>query len=189
MNNVYAVLSEDNNKNNKLKLLEYANDKQLGSVSFWALEEFKSRLARKNFDSDSCLLLQKVTYLGPKLYDVIKSIHILISSNMTLHFLESNLVLSPLTCNTLELTQLLMESDVLLKEERLEQRRVKNRNRGIKVGRKSGVLVKSIFDEHREKIEELYQLGLSMQKIVRHINVGTQQSLYHYIKSRGITRS
>jgi len=189
LNTLYAVLDADNNKINKLELLEYANDKQLGSISFLSLEEFKSKLGAKNFDTDSCLLLQNVTYLGPKLYDMIQSIHILISSNMTLHFLELDFILSPLTCNTLALTQLLMEGDAMLKQERLEQRREKNRNRGTKVGRKPGVLVKSIFDEHRDKIEELYQLGLSMQKIVSHINVGTQQSLYHYIKSRGITRS
>jgi hypothetical protein len=189
LNIVYAVLNTVDNKNNKLELLEYANDKQLGSVSFLTFDDFKNRVASKNFDADSCLLLQNITCLGQTLYELIEYIHILISSNITLHIIQADLILSPLTCNVKSFTQLLMQSDAMLKQERLEQRRAKNRVKGVKVGRKSGVLVKSIFDPHREKIQELYQLGLSMQKIVTHINVGTQQSLYHYIKSRGITKS
>jgi DNA invertase Pin-like site-specific DNA recombinase len=44
---------------------------------------------------------------------------------------------------------------------------------GIKLGRKKGQQVKSIYDEHREKIEELFTLGLSLKKIVQYINVGS----------------
>lgn len=59
---------------------------------------------------------------------------------------------------------------------------------GIKLGRKKGQQVKSIFDEHREKIEELFTLGLSNKKIVDYIQTGTPQSLGNYIKTRGIEK-
>ena len=41
-----------------------------------------------------------------------------------------------------------------------------------------------MYDEHKEKIEELYKLGLSVQKIVKYIGVGTQPSLRSWIISR-----
>lgn len=49
---------------------------------------------------------------------------------------------------------------------------------------RKGQIVKSQYDEHKEKIEELYKLGLSVQKIVKYIGVGTQPSLSSWIKSR-----
>ena len=36
--------------------------------------------------------------------------------------------------------------------------------------------------------EELYTLGLSLQKIVNYINVGSAPSLHKYIKTRGIEK-
>lgn len=45
-------------------------------------------------------------------------------------------------------------------------------------------VVKSMYDEHKEKIEELYKLGLSVQKIVKYIGVGTQPSLKSWIKKQ-----
>ena len=57
---------------------------------------------------------------------------------------------------------------------------------GIKLGRKPGVLGKSKFDEHKEKIIELLGYGVPLQKIVDYIGVGTRQSLNDYIKSRKI---
>ena len=41
-----------------------------------------------------------------------------------------------------------------------------------------------MYDEHKDKIEELYKLGLSVQKIVKYIGVGTQPSLRSFIKNR-----
>jgi DNA invertase Pin-like site-specific DNA recombinase len=51
-----------------------------------------------------------------------------------------------------------------------------------KSGRKKGQKVKSIYDPYKQKIEELRELGLSLQKICNHIGVGTKQSLFNYIK-------
>ena len=39
-----------------------------------------------------------------------------------------------------------------------------------------------MYDEHRDKIEELYKLGLSVQKIVNYIGVGSQPSLSTFIR-------
>ncbi len=41
-----------------------------------------------------------------------------------------------------------------------------------------------LSEENRAKIEELYKLGLSVQKIVKYIGVGTQPSLRSWIMGR-----
>ena len=183
---LYAVLYEENNKNNKLELLEYVNDKNLGSVTFIPHSKFMSMIIDNKFSHKSSLLFQNLSYLGDTLVDILKNITVLISNNMTLYVIEDDLELSSLTCKPLAFTQSLLNCEEFLHQKRLEKRRAKNIKDGVKVGRKQGVLVRSKFDPHREKIEELYHLGLSMKKITEHIKVGTQQSLYHYIKSRGI---
>jgi hypothetical protein len=183
---LYGVLHEDNNKNNKLEILEYANDKNLGSVTFIPFHDFYKMIIDNKLAYNSSLILQNMTYLGDTLIAILENINTLISSNITLHIIESNLEISALTCKPLVFTQSLLDCEEKIHQKRLEERRAKNIKNGIKVGRKQGVLVRSKFDPHREKIEELYQLGLSMKKISEHLKVGTQQSLYHYIKSRGI---
>jgi DNA invertase Pin-like site-specific DNA recombinase len=62
------------------------------------------------------------------------------------------------------------------------------KSKGKLLGRQKGQLVKSKYDPCKDKIEELYKLGLSVQKIVDYINIGTQPSLSQYIKSRKILR-
>ena len=54
------------------------------------------------------------------------------------------------------------------------------------LGRKKGQQVKSIFDEHKSKIVELKELGVTNKRIFDYIQVGTVQSLGKYIKSRQI---
>jgi len=183
---LYAVLYEHNNKNNKLELLEYVNDKNLGSVTFIPFSKLIHMIIDDKFTPKSVIILQSLTYLGETLLEVLRNITLLISNNITLHVIEADIEISSLTCKTLDFTQALLDCDESLHQKRLKRRRERNSRDGIKVGRKRGVLVRSMFDSHREKIEELYHLGLSMKKITEHIKVGTQQSLYHYIKSRGI---
>jgi DNA invertase Pin-like site-specific DNA recombinase len=66
--------------------------------------------------------------------------------------------------------------------ERTKQGLVVARAKGKILGRQKGQIVKSMYDEHKEKIEELYTLGLSVQKIVKYIGIGTQPSLRSWIK-------
>lgn len=189
MNDLYGVLYEDNYKNNKLELLEYANDKNLGSISFIDQKEFYNSILDNKIEYKSRYILKNLLDLGDTLVDILKQIDAVLLNRVTLYIIENDLEISTLTCNTLKFTKALILTEELVHEKRLQKRRAKNLKDGVKVGRKSGVLIRSKFDSHREKIEELYTLGLSMKKIVDHIGVGTQQSLHHYIKTRGIVKS
>ncbi len=188
MKTLYGVLCEEKNKNNKLELLEYANDNNLGSLTFITHTVLQKHIKDDDLAQESHLILHNLLLLGESLTEILKHINILISNNIILSIVEQDFKITSLTCKPIQLTQSLLECESLLHKKRLEKRRAKSLKSGVKVGRKSGILVRSKFDPYREKIEELYQLGLSMKKIVLHIDVGTQQSLYHYIKSRGIKK-
>lgn len=78
-------------------------------------------------------------------------------------------------------------------KEKLFQKRTKQgiaaaKSQGKLIGRQKGQLVTSKYDTYRQKIEELYFLGLSVQKIVDYIGIGSQPSLSTYIKTRNIKK-
>lgn len=72
--------------------------------------------------------------------------------------------------------------------ERTKQGIAAAKSQGKLIGRQKGQLVTSKYDTYRQKIEELYFLGLSVQKIVDYIGIGSQPSLSTYIKTRNIKK-
>ena len=52
----------------------------------------------------------------------------------------------------------------------------------------SSAKTESIYDPHIEKIEELSKIGLSINRLSQHLDIGTPQSLNKYIKTRGIKK-
>jgi len=52
----------------------------------------------------------------------------------------------------------------------------------------SSVQTDSIYDPHIEKIEELFKIGLSINKLSQYLGIGTPKSLTKYIKSRGMKK-
>jgi DNA invertase Pin-like site-specific DNA recombinase len=188
LNKLYGILYKENNKNNKLKLLEYSNDKNLGSIDFIAHHLFQESIKKHIFQKSSTVIVESLSFLGDSLIDILKSIELLILDDISILIIDDDIEITPLTCKSKKFISSLIKCEERLHQKRLEKRRKKFSKDGIKVGRKRGVLVKSKFDAHKEKIQELYSLGLSMNKIVQNIGVGTQQSLYHYIKTRGIKK-
>ncbi len=195
MSALYGIVIADNDKRKsemRFRILEYLNDRQLGNALFLEfeaaahteiIETVCSRLA-----PDDTLLITNLFVLSNTLEHLLEALKTLLEYGVCLHVIDDNLILSPANSNALELIASLLKTNTTLQEQRKEVRRERMRSSGVKAGRKKGALVSSRFDAHRSTIEELYALGLSMRKIVEHINVGTQQSLHHYITSRGITR-
>ena len=59
------------------------------------------------------------------------------------------------------------------------------KEQGVLLGRRKGAIIKSKYDPHTEKIQELYQLGLSAAKILNYLDIkGTQQSLNNFINKK-----
>ena len=61
--------------------------------------------------------------------------------------------------------------------------------RGVQLGKPKGVIQTSKFDEHREKIEELLKLGVSVRKIAKlHLGLNSHTGLNTYIQTRHLLR-
>ncbi|WP_455757636.1 recombinase family protein [Sulfurimonas sp.] len=57
------------------------------------------------------------------------------------------------------------------------------KEQGVVLGRKKGQKVKSKFDDDKERITELYDLGLSLDKIINQLGYGSKGGLHNYIKA------
>ena len=62
------------------------------------------------------------------------------------------------------------------------------RAQGMKLGKSKGTIQKSKFDPHRERIEELLGLGLSVRKIAKHLGCNSHISLNTYVNKRGLRK-
>ena len=61
--------------------------------------------------------------------------------------------------------------------------------KGIRLGKPKGIIQASKFDEHREKIEELLKLGVSVRRIARlHLGLNSHTGLNTYIQTRHLQR-
>lgn len=57
--------------------------------------------------------------------------------------------------------------------------------KGIKLGKPKGIIQASMYDKDKEKILHLYQLGVSIQKIIAtHLGYGRYLSLKEFIHKR-----
>ncbi len=173
----------------KFALLEYFNSQRLGNGDFLTLlPESACDVLEQKLTQDATLVLPTLSALATTLPPIMTLLESLLKRSVTIIIVDVNVKIEPGSTSTTELLHLLNLCHEQQKQRSTLVRRSRLKQRGVKVGRKEGVLIKSIFDPHRAKIEELYTLGLSMKKIVENIQIGTQQSLYHYIKSRGIER-
>lgn len=187
-------------ENQKHKILEYAFSHKLQIDKFVELEvssrkEQKDRLIDEIFQtlkSGDTLIATELSRLGRNMLEILNLIERFNQANIKLIFVNQP-ELS--TANDSALSKLLLsiysyfaETEREIISERTKQGLAAARASGKKLGRQKGQQVKSKYDAHRQKIEELYELGLSVPKIVNYIGIGTQPSLSAYIKSRGIKR-
>ncbi len=193
-NSLYGVIVSNDDKSKKHErflLLDYLNEKQMGNAHFLdcskQAEDALASYICHHIDAGSTILLTDLTLLGTTLCGVVASLKQLLRQNINIHSVSDQQAFIAGEVTIAQLDALECTCGMLADKQR-ERRRERLAQNGVKVGRKKGVLVQSKFDRHRESIEHLYKLGLSMQKIVDHIGIGTQQSLFHYIKTRGITK-
>lgn len=199
----YCRVSTNNQdlENQKHQILNYTNAKQMGTVEFIEVEvssrkrdeDRKINELLEALNENDTLVVVELSRIGRSVINVVSIVNALIDKKINLHIIKENMIVEPNNINPFTTFQINIFSSFGQLERDLISKRTKHalevkKQQGVKLGRKKGQLVKSKFDEHREKIEELYKLGLSCKKIVNYINVGTQQSLSSYIKSRNIQR-
>lgn len=137
------------------------------------------------------LIVTKLDRLGRSTIEVLQIIEDIKKKGVKLHIINDRLTIDPTDTNPITQMFLTLLSGFAQMERAFISERTKSglqarKAKGIQLGRQKGQLVKSKYDEHREKIEELTQLGLPVSKMVDYIGIGTRQSLTNYIKSRNL---
>jgi DNA invertase Pin-like site-specific DNA recombinase len=199
----YIRISTDNQdlKNQKHSILDYCNSKKLGSIDFIEVKisSRKSDEDRKIgelvnlLEENDILIVTELSRIGRSVINVIDIVNSIIGKKVNLHIIKENMIIEPNNINPFTTFQMNIFASFAQLERDLISLRTKEalkarKEQGIKLGRKKGSLGKSIYDPFKGRIQELYELGLSPTKIIKHIGVGTQQSLANYLLSRNITK-
>ncbi len=140
------------------------------------------------------LLVYSLDRLGRSTLETLQIIEDIKNKGVILIFIKDNIVIDKHNTNPINEMMLTILSGFAQLERSFISERTKaglqaRKKAGVVLGRKKGSQGKSKFDPYREKITELHHLGLSLQKIVNYINVGTPASLHGYIKTRGIKKA
>lgn len=186
-------------ENQKHKILEYAYENKIKIDDFIQIEissrkNQKDRLLDDVFlrlkDNDT-LIVTELSRLGRNMLEILNLIERFNKSNIRLIFVnqpELSTANNALSKLLLSIYGYFAETEREIISERAKQGLAVARAKGKKLGRQKGQQVTSKYDEFKDKIEELYILGLSVQRIVDYIGIGTQASLSTYIKTRNILR-
>lgn len=199
MSKYYAYIRVSTDKqtleNQKHKILEFAFNKKIKIEDFIEVEvssrkNQKERLIEDLFlklKENDTLVVTELSRLGRNMLEILNLIEKFNSKNIKLIFINQ----PELSTDNSALSNLLIsiygyfaQTEREIISERTKQGLAVARAKGKVLGRQKGQIVKSMYDEYKEKIEELYKLGLSVQKIVKYIGVGTQPSLRSWIMRR-----
>lgn len=182
----------------KHSLLEYAHANKFQFEEIYEVVS-SSRKSKKEREIDKLLeklnhgdylYISKLDRLGRNTKEVLEIIENLKEKSVTLNILRDNIVIDPNktdTITTMFLTLLAafsqMERDFI--SERTKAGLERARAEGRLLGKKKGSISKNTqFEPHKAKIYELLDLGLSYQKIVDNIEVGSKSALYSFVKLR-----
>lgn len=181
----------------KNQILNYCNDKKMGSVQFIADVVSGSKDWRKRevgqFILDSkegdILIFNEFSRLGRSLLDVLEILKILKEKNVDVYVVRENLKITDDFSSKLMVFMFSLVSEI---ERDLIRSRVKEgvenkRKDNPQWGRKKGTLYKSKLDIHRDSIVELLSKGISKNSISKLIDCN-YQTLNSYIKSRELLK-
>jgi len=185
-------------ENQKHQILNYANMKKLEAVEFVEIqvssrksdEDRKIDLLLDMLESGSTLIIVELSRIARSVISVIKIINQLVEKNVNIHIIKENMIIEPKNMNAFTMFQINIFSSFGQLERDLISFRTKEalrvrKEQGIQLGRKKGAIVKSKYDLYKDKIQELYELGLSSSKILKLLGInGTQQSLSTFIKNK-----
>lgn len=188
-------------QNQRREILDYVHSKnqkldELIEVTISSRRNTKDREIDETLsklEKGDTLIVTKLDRLGRSTIEVLKIIEELKEKGIILQIIKDNITVDTNNTNpinTMMLTLLSgfaqMERDFI--SERTKSALAQRKSQGIKLGRKKGQIVKSKFDEHKEKIVELLSYDVPISKIVNQIGIGTRQSLTTYINTRGLKK-
>ena len=195
-----SIEKKQTTENQKLLILDYAHNNKLSvdeivEVSVSSRKDKKFRLIDETIeklnDGDT-LLVYALDRLGRSTIETLTIIEEIKNKGIKLVLIKDNIIIDKYNTNPINAMMLTILSGFAQLErsyisERTKLGLARVRANGKILGRQKGQQVKSIFDEHKDKIIELKSLGVTNKRIQDYIQVGTVQSLGKFIRSRKIS--
>lgn len=194
-----SIEKKQTTENQKLLILDYCHNQKLTvdeiiEVAVSSRKDKKFRLIDETIaklgDGDT-LLVYALDRIGRSTIETLSIIEEIKNKGIKLVLIKDNIIIDRNNSNPINEMMLTMlsgfaqlERSYISERTKLGLARVKAN--GTQLGRRKGQQVKSIFDEHKEKIVELKTLGVTNKRIHDYIEIGTVQSLGKYIISRKI---
>lgn len=196
-----STTSQDTDKQ-KYSLLDYAN---ITKFQFQEIIEVvsSSRKSKKNREIDSLLemiedgdhiYIVKLDRLGRNTKEVLEIIDDIKNRNVVLHIIKDNIIVdpkdtNPITTMFLTLLSAFAEMEIGFIRERTIIGLDKARREGKLIGKQKGAISHNTqFEPFKEKIFEWLELGLSYEKIIKHLGFGSKSALYSFVKNRKVIR-
>ncbi|MCG3652702.1 recombinase family protein [Aliarcobacter butzleri] len=182
-------------KNQRHEIFEYAHKNNILIDKIVEIEISSNKKERlidetlNKLNKGDVLIVTKLDRLGRSTIEVLQIIEDIKSKGIILHIIKDRLIIDGSVSNSVNnmLLTLLsgfaqMERDFI--SERTKSALAQRKVQGIKLGRKKGQIVKSIYDEHLYTIKELLDKKVTISNISKIIGIGTRQSLNTYVKNR-----
>ncbi|WP_338239910.1 recombinase family protein [Persicobacter diffluens] len=181
--------------NQKLQLLEYANQQKINIDEFLSIQisSRKTTVQRRideltqKLEPSDTLIVTEISRLGRSTSEVIQLINSLLEKGIRLVAIKQGLDLRQHDMNskiTVTLFSLLAELERDLISIRTKEALAIKKQQGIRLGKPKGTLQKSKFDKDLDQIKELLTLGVSIRKIASILGYTNPTGIARYIKTR-----
>ncbi len=182
-------------KNQRHEIFEYAHKNnilidKIVEIEISSTKNKKERLIDEtlsNLTRGDVLIVTKLDRLGRSTVEVLQIIEDIKAKGIILHIIQDGLIIdcnisNPINDMLLALLSGFGQMERNFISERTKSALAQRKAQGIKLGRKKGAIVKSIYDEHLYTIKELLDKKVTISNISKIISVGTRQSLNTFIK-------
>lgn len=135
------------------------------------------------------VIVTELSRLGRNTGEVIILIDTLIKMNVEVRILKQNLFIKskdPMNKMLITILSMFSEFERDIISQRTKESLQNLKDRGIKLGKKTGTIQTSKYDKDKDRIVELLKLGLSYRKVINHLGYGEVSSLHTYTKKRNL---
>lgn len=135
------------------------------------------------------LIVTELSRLGRNTGEVILLIDSLIKKGIEIRILKQNLFIKqhdPMNKMLITILSMFSEFERDIISQRTKESLQSLKDKGVKLGKPKGTIQPSQYDKDQEKIIELLSLGLSYQKVIKHLNYGSVSTLYDYVSKRNL---
>ena len=182
-------------KNQRHEIFEYAHKNnilidKIVEIEISSTKNKKERLIDETLSKltrGDVLIVTKLDRLGRSTVEVLQIIEDIKAKGIILHIIQDGLIIdcnisNPINDMLLALLSGFGQMERNFISERTKSALAQRKAQGIKLGRKKGAIVKSIYDEHLYTIKELLDKKVTISNISKIIGVGTRQSLNNFVK-------